>query len=320
MNEQSSVYVAGGSTLIGAALLRELRRHGISNVINFTEAGEPDLTDPTAVEAFFKRTKPEYVFLVAGKSAGIRGNQKYPADLIRENLLTECHVIHAAYAYRVQKLLYVASSCCYPRDCPQPMRVESLMTGRLESTSESYAMAKLAGITLCQAYTRQHGARFVSGIAADVFGPGDDFSPEDSHVIPALLRKMHEAKISGMTAVEVWGTGRVRREFVFADDLADACLLVMRGYDEAQPINLGGGTSASIGEIADRIRGVVGYPGELRYDASKPEGMPLKTLDSSKLLSMWWRPRHSIEQALTITYDWFRKGTTSSRRSAEADL
>ncbi len=243
--------------------------------------------------------------MAAGKSGGILPNQRYPADLMLDNLLVECNVIRVACQHRVKKLLYLASSCCYPRHCPQPMRVESLLTGSLEPTNEAYAVAKIAGIKLCQAYRQQYGANFIIGIPANAFGPGDDFSPEDSHVIAALIRKMHEAKRKDAPTVDIWGTGTPRREFIFADDLADACLFVMQEYDGTEPINLGGGTDLSIGELAQLTKEVVGYEGELHFDTSRPDGMPLKVLDSSPLMAMGWKPETSFEKALSATFEVF---------------
>lgn len=304
MEKRAKIYVAGGHTLIGAAILRELERQGYMSIVGRPEE-EPELTDAAQVEAFFARTAPEYVFLVAGKSGGIRANQNHPVELMLDNLLVECHVIHRAYRHGVKKLLYLASSCCYPKHCSQPMRVESLMTGLLEPTNEAYAVAKIAGMKLCQAYRQQYGVNFVVGIPANAFGPGDDFSPEDAHVIPALIRKMHEAKELGLESVEIWGTGTPRREFIFADDLADACIFVMRKYDNAEPINLGEGSDLSIKELAALVKEVVDYPGELRFDTNKPDGMPLKILDSSQLRELGWRPKTSFRSALSATYDWF---------------
>jgi GDP-L-fucose synthase len=304
MELHGRIYVAGMNTLLGSALVRVLGRHGYANLLGTTER-EPDLTDGAAVDEFFARTRPEYVFMAGGPSGGIQANLRYPATLIRDNLLAETHVIHSAYRVRATKLLYLASSCCYPRDCPQPMRVESLMTGRPESSNEAYAMAKLAGIGLCQAYAEEYGARFISGIPADAFGPEDDFSPEDSHVVPALIRRMHEAKIAGTPAVDVWGTGRPRREFVYADDIAEAGLFVMLRYERPEPINLGGGAPLSIGEVAAAIKEVVEYPGALRFDASRPDGMPVKLLDSSVLLTLGWRPKTPLQDALQMTYAWY---------------
>ena len=304
MERHSNIYVVGGQTLVGAAILRQLERQGYLNIVA-RPGEEPELTEAVQVDAFFARTAPDYVFLAAGKSGGIRANQKYPAELMLDNLLVECHVIYSAYRHGVKKLLYLASSCSYPKHCPQPMRVESLLTGPLEPTNEAYAVAKIAGIKLCQAYRQQYGVNFVVGIPANAFGPGDDFSLEDSHVIAALIRKMHEAKELGLESVDIWGTGAPRREFIFADDLADACLFVMQKYDGLEPINIGGGADLSIGELAALIKDVVVYPGELYFDTSKPDGMPLKILDSSQLRELGWRPKTAFRSALSATYDWF---------------
>jgi len=296
------VYVAGGQTLIGAAILRQLEWQGYTNIVG-KPGEEPDLTDAGAVDNFFSRRLPEYVFVAAGKSGGIEANQKYPAELMLDNLLVECHVIQSAFRHESKKLLYLASSCCYPKHCPQPMRVESLLTGPLEPTNEAYAVAKIAGIKLCQAYRQQYGVNFIVGIPANAFGPGDDFSSEDSHVIAALIRKMHQAKLSVGPSVEIWGTGTPRREFIYADDLANACLFVMQRYDGAEPINLGGSTDLSIGELAQLIKEIVDYEGELRFDTSRPDGMPLKALDSSPLMTMGWRSEMPFRDALTETFN-----------------
>lgn len=305
MERNSTIYVAGGQTLIGAAILRQMERQGyIINIIG-KSGEEPDLTDGRSVDDFFSRRLFEYVFMAAGKSGGIEANRKYPAELMFDNLLVECHIIHSAYRHGIKKLLYLASSCCYPKHCPQPMHVESLLTGPLEPANEAYAVAKIAGIKLCQAYRQQYGANFIVGIPTNVFGPGDDFSPEDSHVIAALIRRIYEAKLTGKPFVEIWGTGTPRREFIFADDLADACLFVIQRYDGAEPINLGGGTDLSIAELAELVKEVVGYAGELRFDTSRPDGMPLKALDSSRLIAMGWRPATPFRVALAATYDSF---------------
>ncbi len=304
MERTARVFVAGSETIIGSALVRVMRKRGFAHLVG-TAVDQPSLTDPAQVEAFFARTQPEYVILAGGKSGGIWANQRFPALLMRDNLLKECLVIDAAHRYGVKKLLYLASSCCYPRGCPQPMRVESLMTGPLEPTNEAYGLAKLAGIGLCQAYARQFGARFVAAIPADAFGPGDEFNVEDSHVVPALVRKIHAAKVAGAATVDVWGTGTPRREFLFVDELAAACLLVMDTYDGPGPVNLGGGADLSIAEVAALIKEVVGFSGALRFDTSKPDGMPVKILDSSRLQAMGWRPATSLHDALQVTYDWF---------------
>jgi GDP-L-fucose synthase len=304
LEKEAKIYVAGGETLIGSALLRELRRRGYSRLFG-GPGNEPEPTDAPQVDAFFARARPEYLFLAAGRSGGIRANQHWPAELIRHNLLAECHLIHSAYRYGVKKLLYLASSCCYPKHCAQPMRVESLLAGPLESTSEAYAVAKIVGIKLCQAYRQQYGMKCVSAIPADVFGPGDDFSLDNSHVVAALVRKMHDAKKAGAGSVEIWGTGTPRREFLFGDDLADACILVMLAYEGLKPINIGAGSDLSIRELAELVKEVVGYDGQLRFEASKPDGMPAKLLDLSRLVELGWRPRTSLRSALSATYDWF---------------
>ncbi|NER01511.1 MAG: GDP-L-fucose synthase [Okeania sp. SIO3C4] len=304
MEDNAKIYVAGGETLIGSALVRQLKARSCGNLIG-EPPKEPDLTKQGIVDDFFARERPEYVFLVAGKSGGIRANQRYPAELMLDNLQVASHVIDSAYRHGVKKLLYLASSCSYPKHSPQPMSEKSLLSGYLEPTNESYAVAKIAGIKLCQAYWQQYGAKFVSGIPANFFGPGDDFSLEDSHVIPALLRKMHEAKVAGAEFVEIWGSGTPRREFVFVDDIADASICLMHNYDNCEPINISGGLDVSIRELAELIQKVVGYSGKLHFDPSKPDGMPLKALESSKLKSMGWEPQTSFEDALRITYEWF---------------
>lgn len=301
MEGHAGIYVAGGRTLIGAAICRALQRQGYSGVIG-GPAATVDLTDAAQVDALFAGTAPAYVFLTAVRSGGIRANQKYPAELMRDNLLAACHVIDSAHRHGVRKLLYLASSCVYPKGASQPMGEDSLMSGPLEPTSEAYAVARIAGIKFCQAYRRQYGLKCVSAIAADVFGPGDRFDAEDAHVIPALIRKMHEAKVRGAPSVEVWGTGAPRRDFIFVDDVAEACLLIMRRYDDPDPVNIGSGTDRSVGEVADLIRDVVGYTGRLVFDTTKPDGMPFKRLDSSKIEALGWRPKTALRDALAATY------------------
>jgi GDP-L-fucose synthase len=303
VERHAAIYVAGGQTLIGSALLRQLASQGYANVVG-APPDDPNLCSAAAVDEFFRRTRPRYVIFAAGKSGGIQANRSFPADLMLDNLLSACHVIDAAHRYGAKKLLYLASSCSYPKLCPQPMAVESLWSGPLEPTNDAYATAKLAGITLCQAYARQHGQNFISGIPANAFGIEDDFSPEGGHVIPALIGKLHRAKLESQPAVTIWGTGTPRREFIYADDLADACLFVMREYNDTQtPINLGCGEDLSIRETAEKIRDVVGYRGELVFDSTKPDGMPLKSLDSTQLIQLGWRSRTSIVAALNKTYD-----------------
>jgi GDP-L-fucose synthase len=303
VKEISKVFVAGGSTLIGSALVDWLQESGFEKIYGF--ATEPDLTNAQAVDAFFAATRPEYVFLAAGLSGGIAENLRSPADLMRNNLLVECHVLESAYRHQAKKLVYLASSCSYPRLCPQPMREDALLTAPLEPTNEAYAVAKIAGIKLCQAYRQQFGANFVSVIPANAFGPGDDFSREKSHVIGALIRKMHDAKVDGAAHVELWGSGKPTREFIFVRDLADACVFVMRHYDGSDPINLGTGIEFTIHDLAAMIGETVGYTGRLTFDISKPDGMPRKALDSTKLRGLGWRPRFGFRDALSETYGWF---------------
>jgi GDP-L-fucose synthase len=304
VDKTDRIYVAGSETVIGKALLRQLASGGYLNVID-TSSEEPDLTVWAKVDAYFGAKRPDYIFLAAGKAGGIGANQKYPVDLMLNNLLIQCQIIRSAHLHGVRKLLYFASSCTYPRSCPQPMQVKSLMTGLLESTSEAYAIAKIAGIKLCQAYRQQYGADMISVIPGDVFGPGDDFGLEDSHVIAALIRKMHQAKVFGAATVEVWGSGSPRREFIFADDVADAAIFLMQNYSNPTPINVGTGVDTSIRDIAERIQKVVGYPGQLRFDSTRPDGMPLKALDSSELMAMGWQPKVSLQRGLEETYRLF---------------
>lgn len=304
MNQNSRIYVAGGGTLLGAALLERLRAEGCTRLVG-VPPDEPDLTAAGQVEDFFGEYRPEYVFFAAGKSGGIGLNQARPAELMFDNLLAAAHVMHAAHTHGAAKLLYLASSCIYPRHAPQPLRAESVMNGPLEPTNAAYATAKLAGWQLCAAYRQQYGARFISAIPANSFGPGDDFSPESGHVIPALMRRMHEARVRGEAEVTVWGTGMPRREFISSRDLADACLFVMRNCEGPEPINLGGGIDLSIAEAAQAIAAIVGYRGRLRFDAGKPDGMPLKMLDSSPLRALGWKPSVEFSAALAETYSWF---------------
>ena len=306
MKRKARVLVAGEDTLIGAALVRRLcadRR--------VTVHVEPELTNDFEVNKFFELDRPDYVYFAAGKSGGIRENERHPATLMLHNLLVQTNVIRAAAEHGVTKLLYLASSCSYPKHAPQPMEVDALLTGPLEPTNEAYAVAKIAGIKLCQAYAREHGAKFIQAIPANAFGMEDDFSPDAGHVIPALIAKMHAAKLAGEPFVEIWGTGTPRREFLFADDLADACLFVMREYDDThQPINLGGGPVLSIAETAEAIRTAVGYTGELRFNPDQPDGMPLKGLDSRPLRAMGWQPLTPFTDALAQTYDAYVRSQT----------
>jgi GDP-L-fucose synthase len=297
------IYVAGEGTLLGAALRHRLTAEG------FTLVGlppdEPDLTVPAQVDDFFGEFRPDYVFFAAGRSGGIGLNRAQPAELMLDNLLGAANVIHAAHTHGVRKLLYLGSSCSYPRDAAQPLAVESLMTGPLEPTSAAYATAKLAGWQLCAAYRHQHGSPFVTAIPCNAFGPHDDFTADGGHVIPALLRRAHEARLADAPTLTVWGTGAPRRDFLCAGDVADACLFVMRHYDGAEPINLGSGVALSIAEVARSVVATVGYRGGLCFDPSQPDGAPLKMLDSLPLHALGWRPRTDFMTALAETYEWF---------------
>lgn len=304
MNRSARIFVAGGDTLVGAALTQLLPGRGYGRLVG-VGPDEPGLTDAGEVDAFFAAAKPELVFLVGGKSGGIGLNRARPAELMLDNLRTIANVVDAAHRHGATKLLYLASSCAYPKLAPQPLQVESLTTGPVEPTSEAYATAKLAGWKLCDAYRRQYGCRFITAFPANPFGPHDDFGPDSGHVIPALLRRAHEAKGRGDRELTVWGTGFPRREFIYSRDLADACLFAMQHYDGERPINLGGGTDLSIADAARTIAEVVGFRGRLGFDASKPDGAPLKALDSSELLALGWRPSTDFRSAVAETYTWF---------------
>ena len=306
MEKDATIYVADGDGLVGMALLAELQQAGYERLLPQKNAA-PNLTQWPIVDQYFEQQRPDYVFLIGERTGGIKANQKYPADLMRDNLLANCHVMESACRRGVKKLLYLASSCAYPRFCEQPMRVEFLMTGKLEPTNDAYAIAKLAGIYLCQAYRRQYQANFVAAIPANAFGPGDNFSEEDSHVVGALVYRMHQAKITGQPHVAIWGTGLPRREFIYSRDLAQACVFIMENYEEKEPINVGVGHDWSIRDLAELVKEVVGYSGDLKFDATKPDGMPAKLLDSSPLQQMGWKPRTSIQEALRSAYEWLLK-------------
>jgi GDP-L-fucose synthase len=306
MEKDTTIFVADRDGLVGRAIQLELKRAGYDRVLPGSK-GAPELTDEAEVNAYFSLHRPAYVFLVGGNTGGIQANQNYPAGLMRDNLLVNCHVIESAHRYGVEKLLYLASSCVYPKFAAQPMKIEYLMTGHLEPTNAPYAAAKIAGLYLCQAYRQQFASRFISAIPANVFGPGDNFTSENSHVISALIGKMHDAKKLGRPYVEVWGSGAPRREFIFSQDLADACVFLMDRYEGCEVVNLGVGHDYSIREIAETIREVVGYSGELKFDSRKPDGMPAKLLESNCLKEMGWRPRTPIHQGLALTYEWFLK-------------
>jgi GDP-L-fucose synthase len=301
VDRQTPIFVAGADTLIGAAIITTLRRDGYDVLDG---VGQLELRDPVSVRCFFQNHRPQRVIAAAGRAAGISGNQRYPAELIYDNLLIATHVIHEAWSAGTRCLMYLASSCSYPKLAPQPMRVESLLTGAPEPTNRPYAVAKIAAIQMCEAYRQQYGVEFFAAIPADAFGPGDDFSPEDSHVVAGLMRRMHEAKLARATEIDIWGSGNQRREFIYIDDLASAATFVLEEHDGGT-INLGGGRDMSIRELAETIKEVVGFAGKLRFDTSKPDGMPFKALDASALMALGWRPQVAFEDALKRTYQWF---------------
>lgn len=319
MDKGAKIYVAGHRGLAGNAILRKLQMEGYNNLVIRTRR-ELDLTDQRVVYLFFEEERPEYVFLAAAKVGGILANATYPGDFIRENLLIQTHVIDASYRFRVKKLLFLGSSCIYPKFAPQPMREEHLLTGPLEPTNEAYAVAKIAGIKMCQAYRRQYGFNAISAMPTNLYGPGDNFDLETSHVIPALIRRFHEAKQMGRREVVVWGTGNPRREFLYVDDLADAALFLMRHYEEEQIINVGVGADVSIRELAELIARVVGFSGEILYDTSKPDGTPRKLLDVSRLFALGWRPKVTLEEGLYRSYAWFREHMVEARGIGEGRL
>lgn len=299
MDRDAPVLVTRGSTILGAALIRRLQQQGFTRV----EAG-PDPVNATAIADYFDRQRPEWVFVPGGRSGGIQANQRFPADLMLDNLLIATHILPLAHRYGARRLLYLASSCVYPRLAPQPLQVESLWQGPLEPTNEAYATARLAALTLCKAYRQQHGAPFFTGIPTNLYGPGDHISPEDSHVIPGLLMRMHRAKAEGQPELVLWGSGRARREFLFVDDVADAAILTMEQYEGEGPINLAGGEDVSILELARLIAEVVGYSGQLQCDSTRPDGMPLKALDGSALAALGWRPQVGLREGLERSYAW----------------
>jgi GDP-L-fucose synthase len=304
MNKDAKIYIAGHRGLVGAAIVRQLEKAGYSNLITATSR-ELDLREQAAVRAFFAEHKPDYVFLAAAKVGGILANDTYPAEFLYDNLMMEANVIDAAYREGVQKLLFLGSTCIYPRMAPQPLKEEYLLTGPLESTNEWYAVAKIAGIKLCQAYQRQYGARFISAMPTNLYGPGDNFDLEKSHVMPALIRKFHEAKVAGASTVTVWGSGKPLREFLHVDDCAAACLFLMENYEGNEIVNIGYGSDISIAELAALVKQAVGYAGEIVYDSSKPDGTPRKLVDTGRIMALGWKPRIGLEEGIRDAYAWF---------------
>lgn len=300
----SKIYIAGRSGMVGSAIERRLRAEGLTNIVGPTSR-ELDLTDQRAVMKFLESEKPEYLFIAAAKVGGIHANNTYRADFIYTNLIIECNLIHGAYKTGVRKLLFLGSSCIYPRHAPQPMKEEYLLDGKLEPTNEPYAVAKIAGIKLCESYNRQYGTDFISCMPTNLYGPNDNYDSVNSHVIPALVRRFHEAKEQRSETVVIWGTGVPVREFLYVDDLADACLFLMRNYSGNETVNVGVGVEITINRLAETIKKVVGFKGAIKFDTSKPDGMPRKLLDCSRLTAMGWRATTDMEQGLKLTYEDF---------------
>ena len=319
MDKDGKIFVTGHEEMIGSAIRRRLEGDGFTRLVTGSSI-ELDLTNQKTVLKFFLTERPDYVFLNSSRVGGILANSRYPAEFIYTNLMSQTNVIHAAWKSKVKKLLFLGSSCIYPKDCPQPMKEEYLLSGKLEPTSEPYAVAKIAGIRMCQSYNRQYGTKYISVVPADVYGPGDDFNPETGHVLPALISKMHLAKIHSEPSVVVWGSGLPRREALHVDDLADACVFLMHNYDKSEMINVGSGGDVSIRELAEVIRGTVGFKGNLVFDESKPDGMPRKLLDSSKINQMGWSAQIKPENGIEWTYQWYRDNCATSARPSGGKL
>lgn len=306
MKNSSKIYVAGHNGLVGSAIVRRLNEQGFTNTVGRSHA-ELDLTRQEQVEAFFAEEKPEYVFLAAAKVGGIHANSTYPAEFAYSNFQIQCNVVHSAYLNGVKKLCFLGSSCIYPKYALQPMREDFLLTGELEPTNRAYAIAKIGGIIMCQSYNQQYGTDFVSVMPTNLYGPGDNYHPQNSHVLPALIRRFHEAKESGAESVVIWGTGNPRREFLYADDLADACIFLMENYSGSEIVNIGSGIEVTIKELAFAVKEAVGYEGRVTFDPTKPDGTPRKLLDCSKIHSLGWNHQVELSEGIPKAYEDFRE-------------
>jgi GDP-L-fucose synthase len=306
MNTESKIYVAGHRGMVGSAIVRALQKKNFHNIITQTSS-ELDLRNQSAVNAFFEKVQPEYVFLAAAKVGGILANNTYRAEFLYDNLILQANVIHAAHTSGVKKLLFLGSSCIYPKLAPQPLKEESLLSGYLEPTNEPYAIAKIAGIKMCETYRHQYGDCFISAMPTNLYGPNDNYDLNNSHVLPAMIRKFHEAKINGHTPVQLWGTGTPMREFLHVDDLASACLFLMERYDDDQFVNVGSGTDIAIKKLAEIIAEVVGFKGEILWDTSKPDGTPKKLMDVSKMEKLGWKASISLQEGIESVYQIFQK-------------
>ena len=304
MKKDSKIFVAGHKGLVGSAIVRLLERSGYTNILTRTR-DELDLLDQKAVMDFFENEKPEYVFLAAAKVGGIMANKTFPADFIYQNLVVETNIIHSAYKNNVTKLLFLGSSCIYPKLAEQPIREEYLLTGSLEPTNEAYAVAKIAGITMCQSYNKQYGTNYISVMPTNLYGINDNFDLESSHVLPAMMRKFHDAKVEGRNEVALWGTGIAKREFLHVDDLADACVFLMNKYDNSDIVNIGTGEDVSIRELAEMVKEIVGHVGDIAWDSTKPDGTPRKLLDVSRLHNLGWKHTIALKDGIASTYTWF---------------
>lgn len=309
MNKQTKIYIAGHRGLVGSAIKRELEIQGYENIVTRTSK-ELDLRDRKLVEHFFQKEKPEYIFLAAAKVGGIQANNMYPAEFLYDNMMMQTNVIDLSHQYGVKKLLFLGSSCIYPKFAPQPMKEEYLLTGELEPTNEAYAIAKIAGIKMCQSYNKQFGTNFISVMPTNLYGKNDNFDLENSHVLPALIRKVHEAKLANQPTVEIWGTGSPKREFLHADDLASACLFLMEQYNENEIVNIGTGMDVSIKDLAIIIKETVGFEGDLVFNTDKPDGTPRKLLDVSKINDLGWQATIDLKTGIEQTYNWFMQTET----------